>query len=1837
MRILANLNVVGTLDLDNVANAAADTDRFLVQDANGVVKYRTGAEVASDIGAAIGYVSTVKHEVKLAVAVGKGKAVYVSGSDGTNMLASLASNASEATSTKTLGLTESAGAQNAKVFVVSEGLLAGLDTSTATIGDPVWLGVDGELVYGLNNKPYAPAHMVFVGLVTRVNQNNGEIFVKVQNGFELQELHNVQITTTPANNTVLSYETSSSLYKMKSIATLLGYTPADDAGVVHLAGTETISGTKTFTAATTTFAKVVANAPFGGATGEGIVVGKSFKLDASGEGESAKIYVVTKDLSDTYGSGLQIQFANIEDTKGFGFNLNTAGGYELYTKDAGAAWVKAMTISNAQLATFHGNVRLANYTTNGFVKTSSSNGTITIDPAAFTLTTTGTNGPATYNSGTGVLNIPEYLGASGIRIVYNFTATAGQTTFTVTSYTPGVIDVFYNGSRLNEDEYTATNGTTIVLDTACAVGDLVDIIVYQGSINGFTGVGGSGTINQLTYWTGANTIGALSTATYPSLTEISYVKGVTSAIQTQLDAKVPTSRTLTINGTSYDLSANRSWTISGVTGSGTANQVAYWDGSSSVAGSTFLTLNLTADNGYLILTGGATYKNADIWLNRHSDAWENAIRFQTNGTTDWYLGSSATGSNSNLELFSYGTSSAALTLLRSNANANFGASVGIGNTTLTGYSLRVSRTMVGDTASGITSFGVVSDGTVQAAVTSGAFGFNSSLSTAAAEFTLDSLIHFRATQGTIGSTSAVTSQYGFAALGTMTGATNNYGFFGSLDSATGRWNLYMSGTARNYLAGDTSIGTTTGGYKLNVSGTANISGVLTGTTGTFSSTLTGTGLRSFAVNSAQTPNNNAGWYTLARFNTYSPYLNTNGNSGIITLTFYGGGLYTPSRFRIFYFKDDANIATLKLEKYGAVDYIQEVRIRYRTGDTRYYIEIYCDSHPSGLTFDIHHDRLLGYGDQLELFGGVLDAVSGTGTILSNLSFVDHGTTVSNLRVESASSFTSSVTASSFVKSGGLTTQFLKADGTVDGTTYQAALTNPVTGTGTLNYLSKFTATGSTIGSSLVYDNGSTVFIGTTTTSTQYTAEEFVVSGGSYTNVEFRGTSQAALALTKGTNSTASSPAVEIFNSGNFGIVAYRPTVVSSNYIIYYALESSTNRSLAFQTEGYDRLTLNQAGTVRLNYYTTNGFVKFSGSDGTLVVDTNTYLTSYTETDTLASVTGRGASTTSSLSFNAVAATDGTGDWTNASTFTYKISPASSYWRIIHLSAHASVSGVYTYQTGKSVYWGEDTDTGDYSFRGRTLKSGSNVVLHAGNYSSYALPLSGGTLTGALSGTDATFNSSFTALSNNGTYQVARSFGISGVDYRHKYILLARVPTFGNQSINCAFRGRITSDRVNELGMNVDQDISLSIGYGNSVYWSTNSRANNKYTLVTYNHNGTNYLALYQYTAPNYYQGTFTGMVSNFGGWLDANFLTVVELASANHSNASYGQYDQSIMGNTTLHAGNYNSYALPLTGGTMTGDIQMGNNQNRVIKFRTASAWDYSLKGINDDFFITDNPGLNYVACYYNGGDNNRYLSLVGGFNVFASGKMSFTSSNYMTGSPTHGFRFNSANDAFNNVIMRDNGNVEVRGSMIVGAVSSTPQGKLQVVGDMRWSSGGNSYYTYSDMDGGGLYIETVDNNTSRAKMRFQTRVNNSGNYIQYQLDANNSRFYWEGGGSAKATLSSSTGTFTVSGDVVAYGSPSDNRLKTIKSKVSNAVEKVSKLNGYYFDWNEVSDLAKIKEDVGVIAQEVADVFPELARTNDDGFMSVRYQGLTAVLIEAVKELAAENKQIKEELNKLKN
>ena len=104
------------------------------------------------------------------------------------------------------------------------------------------------------------------------------------------------------------------------------------------------------------------------------------------------------------------------------------------------------------------------------------------------------------------------------------------------------------------------------------------------------------------------------------------------------------------------------------------------------------------------------------------------------------------------------------------------------------------------------SIGFRNAATVPSGSTSGAYGYNNNLITQAASFTLSDYYHFFAYQNTIGSGSSITNQYGYYVDATLTGATNDYGFYSNIASAANRWNFYAAGTADNYFAGNTGVG-----------------------------------------------------------------------------------------------------------------------------------------------------------------------------------------------------------------------------------------------------------------------------------------------------------------------------------------------------------------------------------------------------------------------------------------------------------------------------------------------------------------------------------------------------------------------------------------------------------------------------------------------------------------------------------------------------------------------------------------------------------------------------------------------------------------------------------------------------------------------------------------------------------------------------------------------------------------------------------------------------------------------------------------------------------------------
>jgi len=140
----------------------------------------------------------------------KGTIVYISGASGNKALVSKAIATSDATSAQTFGMVQADISNNQNGYVVSVGDLAGLNTSAFAEGAQLYLSSTTAGTY-TDVKQYAPAHLVYIGVVTRSHANQGQIEVKIQNGYEMDELHNVAAQS-PSNGDILQYVSSTNLW-----------------------------------------------------------------------------------------------------------------------------------------------------------------------------------------------------------------------------------------------------------------------------------------------------------------------------------------------------------------------------------------------------------------------------------------------------------------------------------------------------------------------------------------------------------------------------------------------------------------------------------------------------------------------------------------------------------------------------------------------------------------------------------------------------------------------------------------------------------------------------------------------------------------------------------------------------------------------------------------------------------------------------------------------------------------------------------------------------------------------------------------------------------------------------------------------------------------------------------------------------------------------------------------------------------------------------------------------------------------------------------------------------------------------------------------------------------------------------------------------------------------------------------------------------------------------------------------------------------------------------------------------------------------------------------------
>jgi len=368
------------------------------------------------------------------------QAVRVSGAQGQRLAVAFAQANNDNNSADTIGLVIETIATNQEGFIITVGQIEGINTTGSLQGE-TW--ADGDVLYlsptvagALTNvKPTgATGHIVIIGYVEYAHANNGKIYVKVMNGWELDELHNVYISSV-ANNQGLFYESSTSLWKNKSISTVLGYTPeqpltfslplARSTNTVSInAASSSSNGYLSSTDWSTFNGKQ--NALTNPVTGTGTSNELAYFSGTSAISSlTTATYPSLTELSYVKGvtSSIQTQL----NAKGSGTVTSVAAltlgttGIDVSSTVANGTTTPVITL----------NIPTASATNRGALS-STDWSTFNSKQGALTLTTTGTSGAATLVGNT--LNIPQYSGGGGMAIGGSITsATAGSVLFAGTS------------------------------------------------------------------------------------------------------------------------------------------------------------------------------------------------------------------------------------------------------------------------------------------------------------------------------------------------------------------------------------------------------------------------------------------------------------------------------------------------------------------------------------------------------------------------------------------------------------------------------------------------------------------------------------------------------------------------------------------------------------------------------------------------------------------------------------------------------------------------------------------------------------------------------------------------------------------------------------------------------------------------------------------------------------------------------------------------------------------------------------------------------------------------------------------------------------------------------------------------------------------------------------------------------------------------------------------------------------------------------------------------------------------------------------------------------------
>jgi hypothetical protein len=578
--------ITGTLsnqtDLQSALNAkqASLSGTGFVKSTSGTISYDTATYYPNPTGTTSQYVAGDGSLITFPVAgqsgslvrlvrnqtgatLTKGTVVYISGATGNNPVVAKALATGDATSAQTFGLLQANIANNAEGYVVISGDLTGLDTSAFTEGQQLYLSAATAGTYTAT-KQYAPNHLVYIGIVTRAHPTLGQIEVNIQNGYEMDELHNVSAQS-PSNNDGLFYNTTTSLWEKKSIATALGFTPynaTNPNNYIALTALSFVAGSGAYNSTTGVITIPTNNTQLTNGSNYITLTSLSGSTGISYNSTTGAISSTITQYTDA------LARASISFAAGSGAYNSTTGVITIPTNTThltnGANFIALTALSSSATGLTYTNTTGVFSLTAGYeIPTTAS--IATWDTAytnrITTLTTTGSSGSATLSSNT--LNIPTYTlsGLGGQPLSTNLTSLSGLT-YASTSF----VKMTASGTFALDTNtyYLASNPSSYIALTGLS--SSATGLTYTNTTGVFSLTAGYAipTTASATNWDTAytNRITSLTTTgSSGASTLVSNVLNIPTYTLTGLGG-VPTTRSLTINGTAYDLSADRTWTIS---------------------------------------------------------------------------------------------------------------------------------------------------------------------------------------------------------------------------------------------------------------------------------------------------------------------------------------------------------------------------------------------------------------------------------------------------------------------------------------------------------------------------------------------------------------------------------------------------------------------------------------------------------------------------------------------------------------------------------------------------------------------------------------------------------------------------------------------------------------------------------------------------------------------------------------------------------------------------------------------------------------------------------------------------------------------------------------------------------------------------------------------------------------------------------------------------------------------------------------------------------------------------------------------------------------------------